>query len=110
MRIKGKFMSVGNVELEKRQAVLEMCHTMKSHFSARSMAFYLLRKKTALQEPQQVAEVLDILESSLQKELDLLQQIEQLESNFCSRKRRARICRSKKLKRIKQDAVHEIQN
>ena len=71
---------------DEKTQLLRICHTMKSHFSARSMAIYLLRKKltekSALNsvgdQAQDIAEILTVLESSFQKELSLVEQLEQL--------------------------------
>ena len=70
----------------EQQQILKICHTLKSHFSARSMAIYLLRKKVlsslptkSEMDPQQdVGEILSVLETSLGKELALVEQLEQL--------------------------------
>jgi len=68
------------------QQLQKICHTLKSHFSARSMAIYLLRKKVlgSLQpnvekdQQQDIDEILSVLETSLEKELVLVEQLEQL--------------------------------
>jgi hypothetical protein len=68
------------------QQLLKICHTLKSHFSARSMAIYLLRKKVLgssqtnpeMSQQQDIGEILNVLETSLQKELALVEQLEQL--------------------------------
>jgi hypothetical protein len=70
----------------EQQQILKICHTLKSHFSARSMAIYLLRKKvlnslpiqSEMDSQQDVGEILDVLETSLEKELSLVEQLEQL--------------------------------
>ena len=70
----------------KVQQLLKICHTLKSHFSARSMAIYLLRKKilgsshpkTEMGQQQDIDEILSVLETSLEKELALVEQLEQL--------------------------------
>ena len=71
---------------EEKLQLLKICHTLKSHFSARSMAIYLLRKKlqgdsvvhTGSDSMQDIAEILTVLETSLQKELSLVEQLERL--------------------------------
>ena len=68
------------------QQLLKICHTLKSHFSARSMAIYLLRKKVLgsskpkaeMSQQQDIDEILSVLETSLEKELALVEQLEQL--------------------------------
>lgn len=68
------------------QQLQKICHTLKSHFSARSMAVYLLRKKVLgssqpnLEKDQQqdIDEILSVMETSLEKELALVEQLEQL--------------------------------
>ena len=68
------------------QQLLKICHTLKSHFSARSMAIYLLRKKVLgssqlkaeKDQQQDIDEILGVLETSLEKELALVEQLEQL--------------------------------
>ena len=70
----------------EQQQILKICHTLKSHFSARSMAIYLLRKKVLgssqtspeMNQQQDIAEILNVLETSLEKELALVEQLEQL--------------------------------
>jgi len=65
-----------------RPEVFNICHTLKSHYTAQSMAVYLLKKKT-LTVPTEtqhadIAEILAVLENSLQKGLGLVQRLEQL--------------------------------
>ncbi len=70
----------------EQQQILKICHTLKSHFSARSMAIYLLRKKVLgssqtsheMNQQQDIAEILNVMETSLEKELALVEQLEQL--------------------------------
>ena len=68
------------------QQLLQTCHNLKSHFSARSMAIYLLRKTVLgssqtspeMNQQQDIAEILNVMETSLEKELALVEQLEQL--------------------------------
>ena len=70
----------------EQQQILKICHTLKSHFSARSMAIYLLRKKVLgssqtspeMNQQQDIAEILNVMETSLEKELALVEQLERL--------------------------------
>ena len=64
--------------MQKGQEIRQVCHTLKSHISARSMAVYLLRKKLPGSNEPEISEILSVLENSMQKEMILIEQLEKL--------------------------------
>ena len=64
--------------MQKGKEIRQICHTLKSHISARSMAVYLLKKKMQGANEAEIGEILAVLEKSLQKEMDLIEQLEKL--------------------------------